>query len=96
MRAMNAAPKLLGMLLLAAALAALLGGRASAQIMPKFSLQDGEKKLTPEEQEKKRQLDDAYKSATNKIPDQQANDPWAGVRPTPAAPSGPTPKKKQQ
>ena len=50
-------------------------------------------KLTPEELERKRQLDDAYKAATNKIPDQKADDPWADVRP---APSTPAAKKKQQ
>jgi hypothetical protein len=52
-----------------------------------------ERKLTPDEIEKQQQLDDAYKAATNKIPDQKSNDPWAVVRPT--APS-PAPKKKPQ
>jgi hypothetical protein len=51
------------------------------------------KPLTKEEVDKQRQLDDAYKSATNKIPDQRSNDPWAVVRPT--APT-PAPKKKPQ
>ena len=48
---------------------------------------------TQEEIEKQQKLDDAYKAATNKIPDQKSNDPWAVVRPT--APS-PAPKKKPQ
>jgi len=53
---------------------------------PKMSL--GEKRrLTPEEQEKQKQLDADYKKATKKIPDQKAADPWGGVRPTPTAKS---------
>ncbi len=74
---------------------ALLATSAFAQMpMPSMSLQ-GEKKraLTPEEQERQKQLDNDYKAATGKIPDQKANDPWADVRPTPAAPA---PKKKQK
>ncbi len=81
-------------LLPAVAVVATLTGTAYAQIMPKFSLGEDKRKLTPEEQEKKKQLDDAYRQATNKIPDQKASDPWADVRPAPAAP-GPAPKKKQ-
>jgi hypothetical protein len=81
---------------LAAALA-IPAGSAFAQnpFMPKMSLggKDEKKPLTPEEQERQKQIDDAYKAATNKIPNQTANDPWTGVRPTPAAPA---PKKKQQ
>ncbi len=78
-----------------AATLALLTTSASAQMpMPSMSLQ-GEKKraLTPEEQERQKQLDNDYRAATGKIPDQKANDPWADVRPTPAAPA---PKKKQK
>jgi hypothetical protein len=75
----------------------LLTGSAFAQsspFMPKMSLGDKEKKqLTPEEQERQKQLDQDYKAATNKIPDQKASDPWAGVRPTPTVPAS---KKKQQ
>ena len=48
-------------------------------------------KPTQEEVEKQQKLDDAYKAATNKIPDQKANDPWGMVRPTSPAP---TAKKK--
>jgi hypothetical protein len=57
------------------------------------SRRTGKKALTPEEQEKQKQLDDAYRAATNKIPNQAANDPWASVRPAPAAPAA---KKKPQ
>ena len=80
---------------LAAALAVPAGGAfAQNPFMPKMSLGKEEKKqLTPEEQERQKQLDEAYKAATNKIPNQAANDPWASVRPAPAAPA---PKKKPQ
>ena len=75
----------------------LLSGSAFAQsnpFMPKMSLGGQEKKaLTPEEQERQKQLDAAYRAATNKIPNQTANDPWVTVRPAPAASA---PKKKPQ
>jgi hypothetical protein len=48
-------------------------------------------KPTPEEMEKQQRLDDAYKAATNKIPDQKSNDPWGAVRATSPAPAA---KKK--
>ena len=50
-------------------------------------------KPTQEEVEKQQRLDDAYKAATTKIPDQKSNDPWGVVRPTSPAPSA---KKKTQ
>jgi hypothetical protein len=37
---------------------------------------------TPEEAERQRALDEAYKSATKKVPDKKV-DPWAVARPTP-------------
>jgi hypothetical protein len=56
----------------------------SNPFMPGLSLGEKEKKqLTPEEQERQKQLDAAYKAAQKKIPDQKAADPWGGVRPTP-------------
>jgi hypothetical protein len=61
--------------------------------MPPISLRAPERTLTPEERERQKQIDDDYKAAAKKIPDQKANDPWADVR------SGPTvaaPKKKQK
>jgi hypothetical protein len=82
----------------AAAATVALTQNASAQFTPKLSLQGEEKrKLTPEEEEQRRKLDDAYKATVNsKIPDQKAvNDPWATVRPTPSASAAPV-KKKQQ
>jgi hypothetical protein len=86
-------------LLLSVALS-LLSGNAFAQIggpssssgsnpfMPGMSLGGKEQKqLTPEEQEKQKQLDADYKAATKKIPDQKSTDPWGGVRPTPTVKS---------
>jgi hypothetical protein len=62
--------------------------------MPGVSLGGGQKRqLTPEEQERQKQIDNDYKAATSRVPDQKANDPWAAIRPTPTAPA---PKKKQQ
>jgi hypothetical protein len=66
---------------------------ASAQGMPPISLRPNQRTLTPEERERQKQIDDDYKSASKKVPDQKANDPWAFVRP---APTVPVPKKKQQ
>jgi hypothetical protein len=77
-------------LLTAAAAAQGVGLGTDGVSFSPFKQQD--KKVTPEEAEKQQQLDDAYKSATNKIPDQQkSNDPWAVVRP-----AAPAPKKKPQ
>jgi len=58
-----------------------------------YSLRPNERTLTPEERERQKQIDDDYKAANKKVPDQKAKDPWADVR------SGPTvtdPKKKQK
>jgi|SRR5215471_8616504 len=83
-------------LLLVAAALAVLTGSASAQnpLMPGVSLGGEQKRqLTPEEQERQKQIDNDYKAAAKKIPDQKAIDPWADVR------TGPTvaaPKRKQQ
>jgi hypothetical protein len=85
--------------LLPAALAmAALTQSAAAQFTPKLSLQGEDKpKLTPDEEEKQRKLDDDYKATVNsKIPDKKVvDDPWAAVRPSPSASAVPV-KKKQQ
>jgi hypothetical protein len=54
---------------------------------------DAKRPLTQDEVEKQQKLDDDYKAATKKIPDQKANDPWAVVRPSSSTPA---PKKKTQ
>jgi hypothetical protein len=71
---------------LAWAVLALLTGAASAQMpMPGMSLHDRPKQMTPEEREKQKALDEAYKEATKKIPEKKAaNDPWSGIRPNPS------------
>ena len=53
--------------------------------------QQEKRPATQREIDRQRQLDSAYKAATNKIPEQKTNDPWAVVRPTSPAPA---PKKK--
>jgi hypothetical protein len=94
---MNTIRNVLRVVVPAVTVIALLPGSALAQnaLMPTFSLQgEPKRKLTPDEQEKQDQLDNAYKAATNKIPDQKAsNEPWGNVRPVP---SPPAPKKKPQ
>jgi hypothetical protein len=70
---------------------ALLTTSASAQ-MPPLSLQKEEKRVTPEQRARQKKLDEDYKAATSRIPDQKPNDPWTNIRPTPAAPAA---KKKQ-
>ncbi len=76
---------------------------ASAQGMPPINLLGAQQKppLTPEERERQKHIDNDYKAATSKVPDQTAKDPWSDVRPAPSIPSPKTPtvaggKKKQQ
>ena len=77
---------LLGLVLAAAFALPGAGALAQSPIMPKFSIGGEQKrKLTPEEQERQRQIDSDYKAATNKIPAQKEPDPWGDVR---QAPSG--------
>ncbi len=64
----------------AAALVALLTGPAYAQ-MPDINLIPEMKSKTPEEIERDKQLDKAYKDSLRKIPDAKAaSDPWGGMR----------------
>jgi len=64
-------------------------------IMPKFSIGGEQKrKLTPEEEERQKQIDADYKAATSKIPTQKTLDPWGDVRQAPSA-SGPKPSSAQ-
>ena len=75
------------------AILAVLTGTASAQMpMPAVHLGGDKPPPTPEEIERQKAIDKAYKSATQKIPDKKAAaDPWGNVRPNPATAS----KKKQ-
>jgi hypothetical protein len=81
-------------LLYAGTIVALLTGGASAQMpTPGINLAPSDRKLTPEEQEKQRAIENEYKRAMEKIPNQKAVDPWGGVRQSPSAAKS---KQKQQ
>jgi hypothetical protein len=55
-----------------------------------FKQQD-KRPATQDEIDKQRALDNAYKAATNKIPEQKTTDPWGNVRTSAPAPAA---KKK--
>ena len=92
----------------------LMVGAASAQgDQPGFYRGDGAPSLRDRNLEKKKsdsaidrayhskQIDNDYKAATSKIPDQKPNDPWGAIRPAPSTLNPKTPtvagaKKKQQ
>jgi hypothetical protein len=71
---------------LAAAFMTAFATAAFAQLpMPSISLGDDTRKLTPEELEKQKAIDNAYRSANQKIPEKKsAADPWGDVRPAPS------------
>ncbi len=74
-------------ILRAAAMLALLSGPAYAQ-MPDVNIIPQERPKTPEEIERDRQLEKAYRDSLRRIPDAKAaNDPWGSMRgaETPAA-----------
>ena len=74
---------ILGKIVRAGAIIALLTGAASAQIpMPGINLSP-DRQMTPEEKEKQKVIENAYKSAIEKIPDKKPPaDPWGAVRST--------------
>jgi hypothetical protein len=61
---------------------ALLIGPAVAQIGGMNLLDGNDRKKSQEEIDKEKAIDEAYKSAMKKVPDQKkaTNDPWADVR----------------
>jgi hypothetical protein len=85
---------ILGKIVHAGAIIALLTGAASAQMpMPGINLSP-DRQMTPEEKEKQKVIENAYKSAIEKIPDKKPPaDPWGAVRST--TPSS-KPKQGQQ
>ena len=85
---------ILGKIVRAGAIIALLTGAASAQMpMPGINLSP-DRQMTPEEKEKQKAIENAYKSAIEKIPDKKPPaDPWGAVRST--TPSS-KPKQGQQ
>ena len=67
------------------AIIVLSAGNASAQLpMPGIDLmKESSRPLDPEEQEKRKAIDDAYKSTMEKLPDQKkSDDPWGNIRST--------------
>jgi hypothetical protein len=71
----------------AGAIIALLTAAASAQMpTPSISLSP-DHQMTPEEKEKQKTIEDAYKNAIGKIPDKKAPaDPWGAMRSNPSRP----------
>jgi hypothetical protein len=63
---------------------ALPGIAFAQQLKPGLSLHPDKPPLTPEEQERQKAIDDAYKSAIKKLPDKKktADDPWGNIRST--------------
>jgi hypothetical protein len=75
-------------------LIALLTGTSFAQ-MPSVNLAPEDHPLSTEEIEKRKAIEDAYKSALKKIPDQKKSvDPWGNIRPD--QPASPKTKQGQQ
>ena len=73
----------------ASAVLAALTGTASAQFMPGINLTPDKPSLTPEEQEKRKAIDDAYRSAIEKVPDKKKSaDPWGDIRPSTSSKQG--------
>jgi hypothetical protein len=64
------------------AIIVLWAGTALAQMGPGMSLHEEGRRLDPEEEAKRKAVDDAYKSTMEKIPHQKSNDPWGNIRST--------------
>jgi hypothetical protein len=81
----------------AAAALVLLPASATAQLpMPGVHLGGDKEPPSKEELERRRALDKAYKSATEKIPEKKpAADPWGNIRSTPGGNASGTEKDKQ-
>ncbi|HET9687015.1 MAG TPA: hypothetical protein VFP79_07530 [Pseudolabrys sp.] len=70
---------------LAGAIIVFSSGPMSAQdFKPGISMQpDARRPMDPDEQAKRKAIDEAYKSTMEKIPDQKkSNDPWGNIRST--------------
>ncbi len=84
--------------LLPAAALLVLTGNVSAQDYPDVNVPGSDVRRSMmlekyQEQHRQKKLDEAYRAARNKIPEQKRNDPWGDVRPPPTIPA---PKKKPQ
>ena len=68
---------------------------AAAQLPMSMSLAHDKPAPTPEQVEKQRALEKAYKAAKEKIPEKNAAaDPWGTIRPAPGASAGTKSAKK--
>jgi len=71
-------------------IAALTGSASAQQFMPGINLDADKRPLSPEEKEKRKAIDEAYRSTIEKLPDQKnPADPWGNIR------SAKTPSSKQ-
>ena len=79
--------QLTGLLGSAGVIVMLLSGTAFAQSMrPGINLTPGNRPLSPEEQARQKAVDDAYRSAIEKLPDKKKSaDPWDSIRPAPSS-----------
>jgi hypothetical protein len=68
-------------LIAAGAIIVLSAGSASAQ-RPGEGVYQNTRPSDPEQEAKRKAVDDAYKSTMKKIPDQKNNDPWGNIRST--------------
>ena len=68
----------------AGALVVLLSGAAFAQqVKPGINLYSDSRPLTPEEEAKRKAVDDAYRSTLQKLPEKKKSaDPWDNMRST--------------
>jgi hypothetical protein len=69
----------------------MLSGAAFAQqIMPGLKLNSDSRPLTPEEEAKRKAVDDAYRSTLQKLPEKKKSaDPWDNMRSTTTSSSKP-------
>ena len=71
-------------------IAALTGSASAQQFMPGINLDADKRPLSPEEKEKRKAIDEAYRSTIEKLPDQKKPaDAWGNIR------SAKTPSSKQ-
>ena len=71
-------------------MAMLLVSPAYSQLKPSINLAPEKEPLTEQEKERQKVIDDAYRAATKKIPDQKpATDPWGNMRDTGAGQANP-------
>ena len=76
-------------LLMGDAYCQLNGGGNTGNSMPPMSMAPGERRRTPEEIQREREIEAQYNRTVNdKIPDKKSsNDPWGNIRSAPAASS---------